>query len=95
MHIQVPMEEIVMVKNETWESGASDATNELWETVVPGTSGWVQIPFPRRKNLPEGLPSFDPERRDDEVYIVTWGHQHHCLVSIVPFTLPSYIQAQF
>jgi lipopolysaccharide/colanic/teichoic acid biosynthesis glycosyltransferase len=74
------MEEITILKNATFEAGASEETNALWETVVPGVTGWVQIPSPRDFDLPQGLPSFDSNSPDDEVYIVTWGHQHHCLV---------------
>ncbi len=78
----VDMEDVILLKNHEWEVGMSEETNTLWETGVPGTTGWVQFASPRTLGLPTGLPSFDPDRPDDEVFIVTWGHQHHCLVSI-------------
>jgi hypothetical protein len=77
------MEEVSILKNATWEAAANLETDELWETGVPGITGWVQMPSPRKLGLPKGLPSLNPDTPDDEVYIVTWGHQHHCLVSIV------------
>lgn len=67
-------------RNKSWEIGSNTETDLLWSTGVPGITGWVQIENPRSYNLPLGIPAYNSS---DEVYITTWGHQHHCLVSSV------------
>lgn len=60
------------------ETLSSAESNRVWSDSLPGVTGWVQIAHPTAYNLPPGIPSIEGE---GEVYITTWGHQHHCLVS--------------
>ncbi|KAH8815495.1 hypothetical protein F5884DRAFT_747035 [Xylogone sp. PMI_703] len=72
----LPPTHITILRNKTFEARPSDETNVLWRNTVPGVTGWVEISNPRQYNLPQGIPAFN---RSGEVYITTWGHQHHCL----------------
>lgn len=63
----------------SFEQGVTKESNALWEDVVPGHTGWVQFNHPERLGLAPGFPSNDTSKPNDNVYIITWAHQHHCL----------------
>lgn len=70
------MQALTIERNRTWEELSNPSSDFLWNAGLPGITGWVQIEHARDYNLPRGIPSLDKY----EVYITTWGHQHHCLV---------------
>lgn len=70
------MQALTIERNTTWEELSNPSSDSLWNTGLPGITGWVQIERARDYNLPPGIPSLGKY----EVYITTWGHQHHCLV---------------
>ncbi|KAL7783447.1 hypothetical protein V8C37DRAFT_397146 [Trichoderma ceciliae] len=70
-----PLETWTINRNITWEEISNPQSDTLWNTGVPGITGWVQIENARGNGLPRGIPSLG----ESEVYITTWGHQHHCL----------------
>ncbi|KKP00437.1 hypothetical protein THAR02_07467 [Trichoderma harzianum] len=74
-HPDFPMQALTIERNMTWEELSNPSSDSLWNTALPGITGWVQIEHARDYKLPPGIPSLGKF----EVYITTWGHQHHCL----------------
>ncbi|KAK0763367.1 hypothetical protein N5P37_002744 [Trichoderma harzianum] len=74
-HPDFPMQALTIERNRTWEELSNPSSESLWNAGLPGITGWVQIEHARDYNLPRGIPSLGKY----EVYITTWGHQHHCL----------------
>ncbi|KAL7953113.1 hypothetical protein V8C34DRAFT_318461 [Trichoderma compactum] len=74
-HPDFPMQALTIERNRTWEELSNPSSDSLWNAGLPGITGWVQIEHARDYNLPGVIPSLGKY----EIYITTWGHQHHCL----------------
>ena len=77
----VPLENRYFEVGDDYAS-ASAESNALWEKILPIGNGYFRIPNPRDYGLPESRPVPNSTEKE-EVYLVTFAHQLHCVVSVL------------